>query len=135
MEIIIPVFLYCDRITFPKWPLPRTLSKRNESIVKPTSCGTVCWRCVSNALSLYCRFRATCGRRFCVAAVLIGIVDGISVKFGNCGYSCCGTLYCGVDGCCTIGDCVTYWALLFTFKLSNGWTIYNRKKNQKKNYK
>lgn len=119
---ILPVFLYCDSITFPKCPLPNTLSRRNASIVNPLCCGGIgCWRCVSNVLSLYCKLRATWGRRFCVAVVLLGIVDGISATFGNCGYICC-----GVVGCCTIGGCDTYWALLFTFKLSNVWTIYGK---------
>lgn len=120
----VPVFLYCDNITLPKCPRPNTLSKRNESIVKPVDNGNCddAWRRDSYALSLYWSPRTTCGRDLFAPEAAACDVSPMS------GCCCCwngwyGILNCGVVGCCTIGDCGTYWALFRTFKLSNGWMI------------
>lgn len=122
----LPVFLYCDNITLPKCPRPNTLSKRNASIVKPVDNGNCddAWRRDSYALSLYWSPRTTCGRDLFApeaAACNTSLMSG-------CCCCCCwngwyGILNCGVVGCCTIGDCGTYWALFTTFKLSNGCMI------------
>lgn len=123
-QSILPVFLYCDNITLPKCPRPNTLSNRNESIVNPVDDGNCDddWRRDSYALSLYWSPRTTCGRHlFAPDAAAAG---NVSPPMGCCGWNgWYGILNCGVVGCCTIGDCATYWALFATFKLSNGWMI------------
>lgn len=117
---VLPVFLYCDKMTLPKWPRPSTLNKRKWSILRPGVCDD--GRLDSYVLSLYCRPRTTRGWRLPLVLSCIGCCTGMWWCC-VCGNGCGCTLYCGVRGCCTIGGCSTYCGLLLTLRLSNDCTI------------